>query len=496
MSESAVTAVAGSLALGSAARASQGRGARAGSGLRAAAVEVAQAVAARMVAGPLVVEQRRTHSGQVARVPVVGAWFVSGAEVVSLLRAADPEGAGVTLPSAARVICEVGFYRSFLQGTRPQGAQGVGLLEVLLTAARSGQGPAELVALLAERLAAAAQRAVAAAPLPQVAGRIAAALSGPLGGALDARERRDLVPTQEETVAVLGSVRGAAGGSDGARSPDARGEKVQQFLLLALESLPRWEELRAALAAVQDDPARQAEAVRARVLLGDAVYRDLRNAAWEVHRRREARVLTFGGDEGGEGADALSIALDHAATVSGPSPLWACLRDDRLEAALRLLFTNWKLDFLLVLEQLVEGDVDVQAWISALRAAGAAPSPTAIEVRLTRARQRALYRFFCIYFDLPAQLRSRHAGLRAQAVRAWELAFLSPLEGKRQAVSLARRELGLRSEQEVRDLRDEASRYTLARLEEELGDAFSEVETAFRFLLFGEETSSARTEEN
>ena len=147
---------------------------------------------------------------------------------------------------------------------------------------------------------------------------------------------------------------------------------------------------------------------------------------------------------------------------------------------------------MLVLEQLVEGDVDVQGWISALRAAGATPSATAVEVRLTRARQRALYRFFCLYFDLPAQLRSRKAGLRGQAVRAWELAFLSPLEGKRQAVSQARRELGLRSEQEVRDLRDEASRYTLERLEEELGDSFSEVETAFRFLLFGEESAPVR----
>jgi hypothetical protein len=495
MSESAVIAVGAPVAGSEVGAGAKGR-TRAGSGLRAAAAEVAQAVAARMVAGPLSIEQRRTHSGQVARVPVVGAWFVSGAEVVALLRAADPEGACAVPPAAARVVCEVGFYRSFLQGARPHGAQGMGLLEMLIAGARSGQGPAELEALLAERLAAAAQKAVAPAPLPLLAGRIAAALCGAPAGPLDERRRRALVPTPEEAAVVLSSVRGAAGASEGARPADVRDEKGQQFLLFALESLARWEQLRTALVAVASDPGQQAEALRARVSLCDAVYRDLRNAAWEVHRRREARVLTFGGGDDGEGADALSLALDTAASESGPSPLWACLRDDRLEAALRLLFTNWKLDFLLVLEQLVEGDVDVQAWISTLRAAGATPSPTAIEVRLTRARQRALYRFFCLYFDLPAQLRSRAAGLRAQAVRAWELAFLSPLEGKRQAVSQARRELGLRSEQEVRDLRDEASRYTLERLEEELGDAFSEVETAFRFLLFGEESSSARTEEN
>jgi hypothetical protein len=35
----------------------------------------------------------------------------------------------------------------------------------------------------------------------------------------------------------------------------------------------------------------------------------------------------------------------------------------------------------------------------------------------------------------------------------------------------------------------------LERLEEELGEAYAELETALRFLLLGEETSSARTEE-
>jgi hypothetical protein len=475
-------------------KAGSGRPVRRASGaLRAAAFAVARSVAARLVEGPLSIEQRRTHSGQVARVPVVGAWFVAPAEVVSLLRAADPEGSCAVPPATARVVFEVAFHRSFLQGARQQGAQGVGLLEALVSAARSGQGPGDLEALLAERLSAAAQKATQPAPLPLLAGRLAAALCAAAGEAPAERARRDLVPTPEETAAVLSSVRGAGGGDD--RSADARGEKAQQFLLLALEALARWETLRTALGSAQRTPGPEAEAVRARVHLCDAVYRDLRNAAWEVHRRREARVLTFGGagDEG-EGGDALSIALDAAAAAGGQGPLWACLRDDRLEAALRLLFTQWKLDFLLVLEQLVEGDVDVQAWISTLRAGGATPSPTAIEVRLTRARQRALYRFFCLYFDLPAQLRSGAAGLSAAAVRAWELAFLSPLEGKRQAVSQARRELGLRSEQEVRDLRDEASRYTLERLEEELGEAFAEVETALRFLLFGEESSSARKE--
>ena len=142
-------------------------------GLKATAREVAKAVAARMVAGPLSIEQRRTHSGQVARVPVVGAWFPAAAELVTLLRAADPDAGPSVPPATMRVVCEVGFFRSFLQGARPQGAQGVGSLEVLLAAARSGQGPGELEALLEERLAQAAQKAVEPAPLPLLAGRIA-----------------------------------------------------------------------------------------------------------------------------------------------------------------------------------------------------------------------------------------------------------------------------------------------------------------------------------
>ena len=473
---------------------------------------LARRVARGLLEGPVVFEQRKTHSGRSARVPAPGAWFPRDDELAGLLAAvprtpAQPVASAVSddEPGASLVRLRLAFYRSLW--TAPEtfagrGQDAAAVIERLRLEAREHPADAEgaLARALSARLWDAAQKARAPSPLLALAARITAALaarppqfvarpsSGSTGG--DAAPERlyparfDWAPRPGEALAALRSVR------RGERAPldrQQQEEQAQAFLLRVFEASSGWQPWLAALAAPGQP---QGERARAQVGLADAVYRDLRNAAFEGHRRRDRLLLpSLANDGDGGSADGLSLLLDGLAARGSQSELLACLREDLLSQALQRLFESWPLGFLLVLEVLVEGEVDVPAWAEALRTLSPEISRTAVEVRLTRARQLALYRFFALYFDFPRALRAGADGadFTEAHVRCWELSFLSSFANKKQAIAAARRELGVGSEQRLRDLRDQVSRWTLLRLEEELGSDFAEVETGFKFLLFGDE---------
>ena len=487
---------------------------------------LARRVARGLLEGPVVFEQRRTHSGRTARVPAPGAWFPRDEDLAALLAAlaaapGQPAASASSAssassddePGAALARLRLAFYRSLWTAPETFAGRGQDAAEVIeRLRLESRERPADAEGTLARSLSArlwdAAQKARAPSPLLALASRVTASLTlrppqfvprpasgsaaGEQGPARLYPARFDWAPRQKEALAALRSVRR---GESAPLDRQQQDEQVQAFLLRVFEASSSWQPWLAALAASEararlpgHDPGDRA---RAQVGLADAVYRDLRNAAFEGHRKRDRLLLPTLAHDGDGGGDGLTLVLDGLAARGNQSDLLACLRDDLLAQALRRLFETWPLSFLLVLEVLVEGDVDVPAWAEVLRALSPEITRAAVEVRLTRARQLALYRFFSLYFDLPRALRSGADGAafpEAQ-VRCWELSFLSKFANKKQAIAAARQELGVGSEQRLRDLRDQVSRWTLGRLEEELGSDFAEVETGFKFLLFGDEAA-------